>query len=54
MMLRMRKEIGPDELSATPEIDQLILIDREVDMVTPMCTQLTYEGLLVLFYHNFT
>ncbi|GFP96998.1 vacuolar protein-sorting-associated protein 33 homolog [Phtheirospermum japonicum] len=29
-----------------PEIDTLILLDREVDMVTPMCTQLTYEGLL--------
>jgi len=25
---------------------ELILIDRSVDMVTPMCTQLTYEGLL--------
>ncbi|KAK1382496.1 vacuolar protein-sorting-associated protein 33-like [Heracleum sosnowskyi] len=31
---------------AVPEINTLILIDREVDMVTPMCTQLTYEGLL--------
>ncbi|PKA62742.1 Vacuolar protein sorting-associated protein 33 like [Apostasia shenzhenica] len=30
----------------TPEINTLILIDREVDMVTPMCFQLTYEGLL--------
>ncbi|CAM0907917.1 unnamed protein product [Alopecurus aequalis] len=29
-----------------PEIDTLILLDREVDMVTPMCSQLTYEGLL--------
>ncbi|KAG0486185.1 hypothetical protein HPP92_008280 [Vanilla planifolia] len=29
-----------------PEINTLILIDREVDMVTPMCFQLTYEGLL--------
>ncbi|KAL2548877.1 Vacuolar protein-sorting-associated protein 33-like protein [Forsythia ovata] len=29
-----------------PEINTLILLDREVDMVTPMCTQLTYEGLL--------
>ncbi|CAH8381613.1 unnamed protein product [Eruca vesicaria subsp. sativa] len=29
-----------------PEIDTLIMLDREVDMVTPMCTQLTYEGLL--------
>ncbi|GER51258.1 vacuolar protein sorting [Striga asiatica] len=29
-----------------PEINTLVLLDREVDMVTPMCTQLTYEGLL--------
>jgi hypothetical protein len=29
-----------------PEINTLILLDREVDMVTPMCLQLTYEGLL--------
>ncbi|KAI5648597.1 hypothetical protein M9H77_34602 [Catharanthus roseus] len=29
-----------------PEINTLILLDREVDMITPMCTQLTYEGLL--------
>eukprot|EP00249_Psilotum_nudum_P013983 c24607_g1_i1 orf=309-2105(-) len=28
------------------EIDTLILLDRQVDMITPMCTQLTYEGLL--------
>ena len=33
-----------------PEIDQLIIIDREVDMITPFCTQLTYEGKLNLFY----
>ncbi|XWS75187.1 hypothetical protein CRYUN_Cryun01aG0063700 [Craigia yunnanensis] len=31
---------------AIPEISTLVLIDREVDMVTPMCSQLTYEGLL--------
>lgn len=29
-----------------PEINTLILLDREVDMITPMCSQLTYEGLL--------
>ncbi|XP_073159059.1 vacuolar protein-sorting-associated protein 33 homolog [Henckelia pumila] len=29
-----------------PEINTLILLDREVDMVTPMCSQLIYEGLL--------
>ncbi|KAJ9684668.1 hypothetical protein PVL29_016906 [Vitis rotundifolia] len=34
-----------------PEISTVILIDREVDMITPMCTQLTYEGLLDEFLH---
>ncbi|GMH10556.1 hypothetical protein Nepgr_012397 [Nepenthes gracilis] len=34
-----------------PEIQTLILLDREVDMVTPMLTQLTYEGLLDEFLH---
>lgn len=34
-----------------PQIDTLILIDREVDMVTPMRTQLTYEGLLDELLH---
>jgi hypothetical protein len=29
-----------------PEIDTLVLIDRNVDLITPMCTPLTYEGLL--------
>nr|KYP53054.1 Vacuolar protein sorting-associated protein 33 isogeny [Cajanus cajan] len=29
-----------------PEINTLVLLDREVDMVTPLCSQLTYEGLL--------
>mmetsp|Transcript_353 Transcript_353/g.424 ORF Transcript_353/g.424 Transcript_353/m.424 type:complete len:497 (-) Transcript_353:429-1919(-) len=46
MLLRMRKEIGADEPVVLPEIDTLILIDRAVDMITPMPTQLTYEGLV--------
>ena len=27
-------------------IDEMIIFDREVDGISPMCTQLTYEGLL--------
>lgn len=47
MLLRMRREMGADEpTQIVPEIDTLILIDRQTDMVTPMCTQLTYEGLI--------
>ncbi|KAG4997996.1 hypothetical protein AAZX31_10G196500 [Glycine max] len=34
-----------------PEINTVILLDREVDMVTPLCSQLTYEGLLDEFLH---
>lgn len=48
-LLRMCNEIderGINELKFDSEIDTLILIDRQVDMITPMCTQLTYEGLI--------
>lgn len=33
-------------LSSTANIDSLIVLDRKVDMITPLLTQLTYEGLL--------
>ncbi|KAJ7070547.1 Sec1-like protein [Mycena amicta] len=37
----------PDTLqSESDKIDSLIIIDRKVDMVTPLLTQLTYEGLV--------
>lgn len=50
MMLRMRREMDSEESTTVPEIDQVILIDRQVDMITPMCTQLTYEGLIDEFF----
>ncbi|KAL4424634.1 hypothetical protein ABPG77_002252 [Micractinium sp. CCAP 211/92] len=47
IMSRMRQEQGKDAPAAGADgIDTLILLDRTVDMATPMCTQLTYEGLL--------
>ncbi|CAG8439325.1 11444_t:CDS:10 [Ambispora gerdemannii] len=50
MLLRMRKEVAIDDpssmLSASQNIDSLIIIDRSVDLITPLCTQLTYEGLI--------
>ncbi|KAI3426123.1 hypothetical protein D9Q98_008502 [Chlorella vulgaris] len=47
IMSRMRQEQGTDAPAAGADgIDTLILLDRCLDMVTPMCTQLTYEGLL--------
>ncbi|KAF7302938.1 hypothetical protein MKEN_01256300 [Mycena kentingensis (nom. inval.)] len=37
----------PDTLqSESDKIDSLIIIDRRVDMITPLLTQLTYEGLI--------
>ena len=30
----------------TPRVDMIVLLDRAVDVVTPLCTQLTYEGLI--------
>ncbi|KAL9034246.1 MAG: hypothetical protein Q9180_005513 [Flavoplaca navasiana] len=54
LLLRMRSEAAADENAATSKrgmmpsasIESLIIIDREVDMVTPLLTQLTYEGLI--------
>ncbi|KAH3744739.1 vacuolar protein sorting-associated protein 33A [Pelomyxa schiedti] len=43
MILRMRKEL-PEDQSVAPEIDSIIILDRDIDMVTPMLTMLTYEG----------
>lgn len=40
----------------TSQISQLILIDRNVDLLTPLATQLTYEGLIdeIFGIHNTT
>ena len=46
MMLRMRRELGGREPQLTPQIDNLLIIDRNVDLLTPMLSQLTYEGLI--------
>ncbi|KAL0480344.1 vacuolar protein sorting protein VPS33 [Acrasis kona] len=46
MVLRMRKQVGSEVFNAAPEINTLILIDRKVDLITPMVTQHTYEGLI--------
>ncbi|XP_046840595.1 vacuolar protein sorting-associated protein 33A-like [Xenia sp. Carnegie-2017] len=46
MMLRKRREVMENENQITPQIDCLILMDRNVDLLTPLCTQLTYEGLI--------
>ncbi|PRP79315.1 hypothetical protein PROFUN_13009 [Planoprotostelium fungivorum] len=46
MLGRMRKEFEHELPNTSPDIDQLLIIDREVDLITPLLTQLTYEGLI--------
>mmetsp|Transcript_1248 Transcript_1248/g.2696 ORF Transcript_1248/g.2696 Transcript_1248/m.2696 type:complete len:665 (-) Transcript_1248:35-2029(-) len=48
IIVRLRKEVPEDNKGEGEEqqIDELILVDRESDLVTPMLTQLTYEGLI--------
>ena len=58
MMQRLRREGGFNIASGTSsggaaaaatmsqDIDSIILLDRSVDLVTPLLTQLTYEGLI--------
>ena len=50
MMLRKRREVLDSENQISPQIDCLLLIDRNVDLLTPLCTQLTYEGLIDEIY----
>mmetsp|Transcript_23389 Transcript_23389/g.79573 ORF Transcript_23389/g.79573 Transcript_23389/m.79573 type:complete len:509 (-) Transcript_23389:1108-2634(-) len=59
MLSRARKGNSSDQARSSenkPGIDVLLMLDREVDMITPTCTQLTYEGLIdeVLKLHNNT
>ncbi|KAF8559936.1 Sec1-like protein [Imleria badia] len=35
-----------DALNPPPPFDSLIILDRHVDMITPLLTQLTYQGLI--------
>ncbi|KAK3180611.1 Vacuolar protein-sorting-associated protein 33 [Lecanicillium sp. MT-2017a] len=55
LLIRMRQELlagedvaddGAARLAPSTTNDSLIIIDREVDFVTPLLTQLTYEGLI--------
>ena len=52
MMIRMRREMSgsASEPHIMPQIDNLLIIDRVVDPLTPLLTQLTYEGLIDEFY----
>ena len=46
IILRKRREMEDNECQITPLIDSLVLIDRNVDLLTPLLSQLTYEGLI--------
>lgn len=53
LLLRMRSEAAAEETNTSrlgmmpsASIDSLIIIDRGVDLATPLLTQLTYEGLI--------
>ncbi|KAJ3390103.1 hypothetical protein HDU84_007928 [Entophlyctis sp. JEL0112] len=41
---------SPAVFPAKTDIDSLIILDRTVDLVTPLCMQLTYEGLVDEFF----
>lgn len=38
-------------INTAVKIDQLLLIDRSVDLLSPLVTQLTYEGLIDEIYN---
>jgi hypothetical protein len=47
MLIKMRKENPvPLNPASNSHIHRAILIDREVDPITPMVTQITFEGLI--------
>lgn len=53
LLLRMRSEAAAEDndtskygLMPSAHIESLIIIDREIDLATPLFTQLTYEGLI--------
>ncbi|ELT89435.1 hypothetical protein CAPTEDRAFT_101629 [Capitella teleta] len=46
MMLRMRREMAGQEPQIMAQIDHLLIIDRSTDPLTPLLSQLTYEGLI--------
>lgn len=51
LLQRMQTEVGHDFITNIPsEVDTLLILDRSVDLVTPLMTQLTYEGLIDELY----
>lgn len=51
ILRRLQAEVGGEFLTdLTSEVDRLFVVDRSVDLVTPLLTQLTYEGLIDELY----
>lgn len=51
LLQRMQTEVGHDFIMNIPsEVDTLLILDRSVDLITPLMTQLTYEGLIDELY----
>jgi hypothetical protein len=50
----MTADQGKHLKSIKSNLDQIVIIDRSVDFITPFCTPLTYEGLIDHFFgiHN--
>ncbi len=47
MVLRMRREMGEEEVAGgAPEMDSVVIVDRQVDLLSVLATQKTYEGLI--------
>ena len=50
MIERMRQEVPAKDKPIVPKIENLILIDRRIDLMTMMSSQVTYEGLIDELY----
>ena len=49
---RMKREMQAEEPETQSQIDTMIIFDRQVDLISPLITQLTYEGLIDEFFGN--
>ena len=49
-MVRMKRETCGQEPQVRTQIDTMVIMDREVDLISPLPTQLTYEGLIDEMY----
>nr|CCD13480.1 unnamed protein product [Trypanosoma congolense IL3000] len=51
ILKQMRSEVGSAHLMGiAPKIDSLLVIDRSLDLLTPLLTQMTYEGIIDEFF----